>query len=96
MDSRREARVEHRVITNLRCANGDKSLFRQWHQRFITALGQYDKVHEEIAQHLVKETGFGKDLDTVVENLRITYGGEFTRVSRDVWNIILGKAENEA
>ncbi len=27
--------MEHKVITNLRCVNGDKSLFRQWHQRFV-------------------------------------------------------------
>ena len=25
--------VEHKVITNLRCVNGDKSFFPQWHQR---------------------------------------------------------------
>ncbi len=31
--------MEHKVIMNLRMVNGDKSLFRQWHQRFIAALG---------------------------------------------------------
>ena len=40
---------------------------RQWHQRFITAVGHYDHVHEEIVQHLVKETGFGKELDKALE-----------------------------
>ena len=64
----------HKVINNLRCVNGDKSLLRQWHQRFVTALGQYDQVHEEIAQHLVKETDLGKDLGKVVEELKAMYG----------------------
>ncbi len=59
-------------MTNLRCVSGDKSLFRQWHQTFITALGQYDQVHEAIVQHLVTETDLGKDLDKVVEDFRIT------------------------
>ena len=40
--------MEHKVITNLWRVNVDKSLFRQWHQRFITAVGQYGQVHEEI------------------------------------------------
>ena len=66
--------IEHKVITNLRSAHGDKSLFRQWHQRFITALGQYDHVHEEIVQHLVKETDLGKELDKLVEELSATHG----------------------
>ncbi len=39
------------------------------------SLGKYDQVNEEIVQHLVKETDFGKDLDNVVEEARITYGG---------------------
>ena len=67
--------MEHKVITNLRCVNGDQSLFRQLHQRFIAALGQYYHVHEEIAQHLVKEADLGQEFDKVVEELRATYGG---------------------
>ncbi len=40
--------MEHKVSTNLRMVNGDKSLFRQWQQMFITALGQVDGAHEEM------------------------------------------------
>ena len=29
--------MENKVIQNLRAVNGDKSLFRQWHQKFTTA-----------------------------------------------------------
>ncbi len=38
--------MEHKVINNLRCVSGDKSLLMQWHRRFVTALGQYDQDHE--------------------------------------------------
>ena len=31
--------MEHRVMTNLKAVNGDKGLYRQWHQKFTTALG---------------------------------------------------------
>ena len=53
--------MEHKVIMNLRMVNGDKSLFRQWHQRFITALGQVEGAHEEIIQLLVRETDLGRE-----------------------------------
>ncbi len=29
--------MERKVIMNIRMVNGDKSLVRQWHQRFVTA-----------------------------------------------------------
>ncbi len=32
--------VENKVIQNLKVVSGDKSLFRQWYQKFTTALGQ--------------------------------------------------------
>ncbi len=60
---------------NLRMIKGDKSLLRQWHQRIVTALVQVEGSHEEIIQHLVMETALGKELDKVVEELRVTYGG---------------------
>jgi hypothetical protein len=81
---------------NLRMVNGDTSLFRHWHQRFVTALGQVEGSHEEIVQKLVKVTDLGKELGKVVENLRRTHGEDFKRVSRDVCNILLGEAEKEA
>ncbi len=89
--------MEHTVITNLRCVNGDTSLFRQWRQRFIAALGQHDDhVQGEIVQHLVKKTDLGKEVDKVVEEVKTTCGGTFVRVSGDVWNMLLDKAEIEA
>ncbi len=38
----------------------------------------------------------GKEMDKVMEWLRVTYGEEFTRVSGEVWNIPLDNADNEA
>ncbi len=70
---------------NLGIVNGDESLFRQCHQRFVTTFGQVEGFHEEIIQHLAQETDVGKELDKVVGDFRIPYGGEFVRVSGDVW-----------
>ncbi len=68
--------TEHKLITNLGCVSGDKSLFRRWHRKFMTTLGQYDQYD----QHLVKDADLGKNLNKVVEDLKLTYGGAFGRV----------------
>ena len=52
--------MEHRVMTNLKAVNGDKGLFRQWHQKFTTALGQYNARYEEIVHYMVREIDLGK------------------------------------
>ena len=88
--------MEHKVIRYLRAVNGDKSLFRQWHQKFTTALGQVAGAHEEIVHRLVKEIDLGKEMEKVVTGLRGEYGDEFDKVSGDVWNILIDKAEMEA
>ncbi len=51
--------MEHKVIQHLRAVSGDKSLFRQWHQKFTIALGQVAGAHEKIVHRLVKENGLG-------------------------------------
>ncbi len=71
------------------------SLFRQWRQRFIAALGQAEGVHEEIIRQLVRETDLVRESDKVVVNLGDYYGEDLRRVSGDALNILL-KAENEA
>ncbi len=72
--------IEHKVINNLRCVRGDKSLSRQWHQRFVTALGSYDQAHEGIIKDLVAKTDLGKDLDKVAESCTV----ETLHVSREM------------
>ena len=81
---------------NLRAVSGDKSFFRQWHQKFTTALGQIEGAHEEIVHRLVKEIDLGKEMEKVVTGLRGEFGDEFDKVSGDVWNILIDKAEAEA
>jgi len=87
--------MEHKVIQYLRTVSGDKSLFRQWHQKFTTALGQVPGAHEEIIQRMVKEIDLGKELGKVVATLMDEYQ-EFEKVSGDVWNVLIDKAEAEA
>ncbi len=52
---------EHRVIQNLGAVSGGKELFRQWHQKFIAALGQVRTEYEEIVHRLAKEVDLGRE-----------------------------------
>jgi hypothetical protein len=65
--------MEHKVTQSLEAVNGDKALFRQWHQKFTTALGQASPVHERV-HRMVKEIELGKDMETIVIGLRNEYG----------------------
>ena len=80
--------MEHKVIQYLRAVNGDKSMFRQWHQKFTTALGQVLGEHEEVIQRMVKEIDLGKDLEKVVTTLKDEYE-DFEKISGDVWNVLI-------
>ena len=46
--------MEYKVIMNLTPVNGDKSWFRQWRLKFVTAIGQVRSECEELVQKLIK------------------------------------------
>jgi hypothetical protein len=76
--------MEHKVVQYLRAIKGDKSLFRHWHKKFTTALGQVSSGHEEIVQRMVKDIDLGKGFEKVVTTVSEEYGDEFARVSNDI------------
>ena len=88
--------MEHRVIQGLRAVNGDKALFRQWHQKFVTAMGQVKEVYEEIIHNMVKEIDLGKDLEGTLRKLAEVYGEVWFDVSGDVYKVLIDKSEAEA
>jgi hypothetical protein len=73
--------MEYKAIQNLRAVNGDKSMFRQWHQKFSTALGQVVESHEEIVRRFVKEIDLGREMEKSVAGL---YGEEFEKAFGDL------------
>ncbi len=53
-------------------------------------------MREEIVHRLVKEIDQGREFDKVVAGLREEFGDVFNKVSGDVWNFLIDKAEAEA
>ncbi len=53
----------------MRAANGDEGLFRRWHHKFTTALGQVKTECEEIVRRLAWEIDLGREMETVLNTL---------------------------
>ena len=88
--------MEYRVINNLRAVNGDKRMFRQWHQKFTTAIGQASPRYEEMVHYMVREIDLGKDLRSVMTKVGTAYGEMTEGASRDIWKVLIDKSEAEA
>ncbi len=57
----------HKQVTqNLTVASGDKTIFRQRHQKVTTALGQVHGQYEELVNDVVGEKNVGHELDEVI------------------------------
>ncbi len=61
--------MEHKVIQNLRAVSGDKGLFRQWHQKFTTALGQVKTEYEEMVHRFAREIDLGREMENILTML---------------------------
>ncbi len=68
----------HNFIVN---ENGDTSLLRQWHQKFVTAIGQKGGYHGQIINNMVRDIDFGKALSKPISLL---------------WSVLIDKAKMEA
>ncbi len=80
--------MEHRAIQNLKAVNGDMWFFRQRHQKFTIALGQFKEPCEEMVHRFAREITLGKQFDVVTCTLHAVYGevldeafGDFGRFS---------------
>ncbi len=61
--------MEHNALQNCKVASRDKSLLRQWHQKFTAALGQVKGEYEEMVHKLVRQIDLGKELDNIISEL---------------------------
>ena len=88
--------MEYKVIMNLTPVNGDKSWFRQWHLKFVTAIGQVRSECEELVQKLIKEIDLGRDLGVALENTSLGQPETHAEAAKDPWKVPIDKAEAEA
>ena len=92
----RKGIMEFKVIQNLKSVTGDKSGFRQWHQKFMSAIGQVNTDYEKLMQIVVREVDLGKDLAVVLEQGSSTAPQLWQELTKDVYKILIDKADGEA
>jgi hypothetical protein len=84
---------EHKAIRNLRAAIGDKGLFRQWHQKFTTALGQVKTECDKIVHKFARDIAFGRKVETILSTFGRGYGPTFGETFRDIWKVLIDRAK---
>ena len=75
--------------------NGDKSKFRQWHQKLMNAMSQVKREYGEIIKTREREMGTGTKSEEVMENIMTKFKnyGEF---SEALYCVLMDKAEGDA
>ena len=71
-------------------------MFRQWQQKFTTALGQVRAEYEEIVHKLAREIDLGREMENILTMLGREYGGVFVEASQALWKVLIDEAEAEA
>ncbi len=73
--------------------DGDKSVFRQWHQKFTAALGQFREPYKEIVHRSARETDVGKELGVVMSTLHAVFREMVYEASGNIWKVLADKAQ---
>ncbi len=78
-------------------ANRDKSMFRHWHHKLTTALGQVSVAYEEIDRSAWRRRyDLGKEMDKIVAMLYGDCGELLNKASADTCEIRTRKTDAEA
>ena len=88
--------MEYKVIQGLAKVSSDKSIFRQWHQKFLSAISQVREEFRDMMEELVKHIDLGKSTDKATELLEGTCGSECVEMSKEIYKNLINKAEGEA
>ncbi len=76
--------MEHSVIHDRKAVNGNRTIFRQWHRKFTTTLGQVDGGYEDNIYRTAREMNFGKGMDKIMVMLGSDPGPAVRAASRDL------------
>jgi len=95
-EDRKERNImEYKSVQYLKPLVGDKSMFRQWHQKFVTALYAIDEDFGDIVKNIEVLCDTGTKPDDMVGTLEEKFG-EATDYSKKLYTVLMDKAEGEA
>jgi len=87
--------MEHKSMQFLKPLGGDKGVFRQWHQKFVTALFAIYEDFGNIVKTIETASDTGTKPDEMVGTLEEKYG-DVERYSKKLYTVLMDKAEGEA
>ena len=90
-DKHRKGILEYKVIQNIKPLTGDKSQFRQWHQKLINALSTVTGEHADVIKEMEKMMDVGETIEDVIKDLDNNYDTE--DMNRDLQCILVDKCE---
>ena len=93
-DKYKKGILEYKVVQDIKSLTGDKSQFRQWHQKLINALSTIHGNHSEIIKDIEKAMDVGEKVDDVIHGLETKY--DLTDFDKDIHCIMMDKCEGEA
>ena len=76
----------------LKPLGGDKGVFRQWHQKFITALFAIDEDFGNIVKMIETASDTGTKPDEMVGTVEEKYG-DVDKYSKKLYTVLMDKAE---
>ena len=91
----RKSVMDYKVVQHLKVMAGDKSSFRQWHVKLVSAMSQVKNEYSIMLEDLVKNIDLGKPLDKVLDDLYVKYGTFWDEVSDVMYKVLIDKVEGE-
>ena len=92
--ARKKGILEFKVVQNIKPLTGDKSQFRQWHQKLINALMTINEDHAKIIKGIEKAMDVGDNIDDALDELDQNHLLE--DFDKDLICILMDKCEGEA
>ena len=86
--------LEFKVIQNIKPLTGNRSHFRQWHQKLINALSTIKEDHAEVIKTIERSMDVGDKISDALDDLDSTY--LLDEVNKDLTCILMDKCEGEA
>ena len=89
--------MDHKIVQNLGKVTGDKAKFRQWNHKFRSALMTVDMTYDNVLEVVEKDLNFGTPMDDIDNKVKgMINGTDYGKLTRDLYCILIDKAEDEA
>ena len=89
--------LEYKAIQFMKPLTGDKRLFRQWHQKFVSAVYTVQEEFGDILTKIAKELDMGAKPDEMQQMIRDEYDEELVdEISQSLYTILMDKSEGDA